>query len=267
MDTDNNQKNSTSKRRPYCETSLPDGELRIVVEVTDDAADDDDNNCGESVTETGAITDSYHTHNTADAITTISHQERERALLSMENGAPPNDIVIQQTAQTNYTTTTDTAGAIIESRREQWERRKIVTLYLVTITVLFADMNLLAPNLSIIADEFGMLSGDERDIKLGGLLALGFFLVGAPVSFIVGWLADSMNRSPLFAATVFFGEIGSLMVMFVRNYWQLYICRYVHRRKWYFFLLSKMIHHTFSNDRVGAHNPIPPKISKHRVMK
>lgn len=111
-----------------------------------------------------------------------------------------------------------------ETRAERWRRIRIVTLYLVTITILFADMNLLAPNLSVIADEFGM-TDEQRDVNLGGLIALGFFFVGAPVSFLVGWLADSMNRSPLFAGTVFFGEIGCLMVYFVHEYWQLYICR------------------------------------------
>ncbi|KAL7524450.1 hypothetical protein ACHAXR_000578 [Thalassiosira sp. AJA248-18] len=114
----------------------------------------------------------------------------------------------------------DESEPLAERLRRIW----IVALYLITISVLFADMNLLAPNLSTIADEFGM-DEDERDIKLGGLIALGFFFVGAPVSFMVGWLADSINRSPLFAVTVFFGELGCLMSVFVQSYWQLYICR------------------------------------------
>ena len=58
-----------------------------------------------------------------------------------------------------------------ESRKETWRRIGIVALYFVTVAVLFADMNILAPNLSTIADEFGM-DDDERDIKLGGLIAL-----------------------------------------------------------------------------------------------
>ena len=69
------------------------------------------------------------------------------------------------------------------------------------------------------------MNDKERYVKLGGLIALGFFFVGAPVSFTVGWLADSINRSPLFATTVFFGEIGCFMVYFVKSYWQLYVCR------------------------------------------
>jgi hypothetical protein len=75
-----------------------------------------------------------------------------------------------------------------------------------------------------IAEEFGF-DNDERDVKLGGLIALGFFFVGAPVSYIIGWLADSINRTPLFAATVFVGEFGCMMVYFVQTYQQLYACR------------------------------------------
>ena len=104
------------------------------------------------------------------------------------------------------------------------ERGRTVSLYFVTVTVLFMDMNLMAPNLSTIAEEFGM-DDDERDVKLGGMIALGFFFVGAPVSFLVGWLADSIARSPLFAATVFVGELGCLGAAFVTSYPQLYVCR------------------------------------------
>lgn len=82
----------------------------------------------------------------------------------------------------------------------------------------------MAPNLSAIADEFGM-DDNTRDVKLGGMIALGFFFVGAPVSFLVGWLADSINRSLLFASTVFVGELGCLGAAFVKSYPQLYVCR------------------------------------------
>jgi hypothetical protein len=78
--------------------------------------------------------------------------------------------------------------------------------------------------LSRIAEEFGF-DENERDVKLGGLIALGFFFVGAPASYVIGWLADSVNRTPLFAATVFIGEAGCLMVYFVQTYQQLYACR------------------------------------------
>ncbi len=155
----------------------------------------------------------------ASILTTYSTRKqtsKEDGMIAAQNKTSHVDDVISTSAGG------DTAED--ESSSEKWKRRKIVTLYFITISILYADMSLLAPNLSIIADEFGM-DDDARDVYLGGLIALGFFFVGAPVSFLVGWLADSMNRSPLFAATVFVGELGCLLTTFVQNYWQLYVCR------------------------------------------
>ena len=81
----------------------------------------------------------------------------------------------------NATHTNNRSGWRCTCSTELWKRIWIVSLYMITITILYADMNILAPNLSIIADEFGM-DDDERDVKLGGLIALGFFFVGAPMS-------------------------------------------------------------------------------------
>eukprot|EP00804_Cyclotella_cryptica_P029823 CCRYP_010768-RA/>CCRYP_010768-RA protein AED:0.05 eAED:0.05 QI:188/1/1/1/1/1/3/47/597 len=147
------------------------------------------------------------THSTHDGFTTVVSDND----LLERNPQPPLDI-----------TTTNTSPA--ETRTQKWQRIRRVSLYLLSVTILFSDMNLMAPNLTTIADEFGF-DNDERDVKLGGLIALGFFFVGAPVSYIIGWLADSINRTPLFAATVFVGEIGCLMVYFVQTYPQLYACR------------------------------------------
>ena len=106
----------------------------------------------------------------------------------------------------------------------KWKRRGTITIYFIAIVLLFSDMNLLAPNLSTVADEFGF-EDDERDMKLGGLIALAFFLVGSPVSFIVGWLADSRKRPPLFAFVYFFGELGCFATYFTKDYIGLFTCR------------------------------------------
>ena len=66
-----------------------------------------------------------------------------------------------------------------------------VTLLLICAAFLFADTNLVAPNLSAIATEFNM-TNIERDLYLGGYLGLGFFLLGAPASFLVGFLTDKV---------------------------------------------------------------------------
>ena len=65
------------------------------------------------------------------------------------------------------------------------QRRLATTLYLLTTSLLFADQNLMSPNLSAIADEFGF-DNNTRDKKLGGDIAIAFFMVGVPASFIVG---------------------------------------------------------------------------------
>lgn len=112
-----------------------------------------------------------------------------------------------------------------ETPSERWRRRKLVSIYLITTILLFADMNLLAPNLTDVGDEFGFDS-DERDVKIGGEIALAFFLVGAPAAFFVGWLADRVpRRGPLFSATVTFGEAACFATYFTTTFAGLFVCR------------------------------------------
>lgn len=106
------------------------------------------------------------------------------------------------------------------------QRRWALALFSLTTVLLFADQNLMSPNLTAIAEDFG-LNDDERDRKLGGDISLAFFLVGAPASFLVGLLADTGNRAKIFGWTVFVGEAACLLTYFVRSYAQLYICRAV----------------------------------------
>ena len=104
------------------------------------------------------------------------------------------------------------------------ERRWAVFVYALTTVLLFADQNLLAPNLSAVAHEFGF-TDDERDRKLGGDIALAFFIVGAPASFIVGCLADTIPRAPLFAVTVCIGEGACMATYWTTTYAQLFVTR------------------------------------------
>jgi hypothetical protein len=56
------------------------------------------------------------------------------------------------------------------------ERRWAVALFSACTILLFADQNLMSPNLTAIAADFGF-SDEERDKKLGGHIALAFFLL------------------------------------------------------------------------------------------
>jgi MFS family permease len=92
--------------------------------------------------------------------------------------------------------------------------------------LLFSDQNLLAPNLSQAADEFGF-DDNERDQKLGGDIALAFFVLGAPASFLIGCGADSdfVSRSFLFGLTVLIGEGACFFTYFTTTYTGLYVTR------------------------------------------
>ena len=107
---------------------------------------------------------------------------------------------------------------------QRTRRRRTVFLFSLTTILLFADQNLLSPNLTAIANEFGF-SDEERDRKLGGDIALAFFLLGAPASFLIGCLADQSDRSFLFAWTVGIGEGACFATFWTRTYTQLYVCR------------------------------------------
>eukprot|EP01038_Epipyxis_sp_PR26KG_P009500 gene9500-12798_t len=104
-------------------------------------------------------------------------------------------------------------------------KRNITTLLICsTVFFLFADQNLLAPNLSQIAQEFGF-DDHQRDEKLGGNIALGFFLVGAPIALIVGYYADITHRCHLFGVVVILGELSCLGTYWTSTYWELFFCR------------------------------------------
>jgi len=107
---------------------------------------------------------------------------------------------------------------------QQQRRRWAVSLYTLTTILLFADQNLLSPNLSAIAEEF-QFDDFERDKKLGGDIALAFWILGAPASFLIGCLADQTDRSVLFGITVAIGEGACLATYFSTTYAQLYACR------------------------------------------
>jgi len=92
------------------------------------------------------------------------------------------------------------------------ERKYVLGLFTLINIFLFADQNLLAPNLTVISEEFNMTE-DERDIYLGGYISIGFFAVGGVVAVAVGYLADSVNRKWTFAAVA--GELSCMATYWV----------------------------------------------------
>lgn len=106
------------------------------------------------------------------------------------------------------------------------QRNRAITLFSLTTILLFADQNLMAPNLTAMAKDFGF-TDLQRDSKLGGDIALAFFILGAPAAYVVGILADSSRiaRVKLFALVVGLGEGACALTFITKSYWQLYICR------------------------------------------
>lgn len=103
------------------------------------------------------------------------------------------------------------------------ERFAVALLAIITL-FLFADQNLMAPNLTQIADDFGF-SAVERDVMLGGNISFVFWVFGGLVTLGIGYLTDRISRKALFVAVILVGEIPCLLTGFAQTYTQLFWLR------------------------------------------
>lgn len=114
---------------------------------------------------------------------------------------------------------------IDERKTSRKQRYFSVFLFTTTSAFLYADQNLLSPNLSQAAEEFNF-SDREKDVKLAGWLQLAFFVVGSPASLIIGWMCDKTeSRVRLLFLTTLIGEGPCLATYWVTKYWQLFMLR------------------------------------------
>jgi len=88
---------------------------------------------------------------------------------------------------------------------------------------MFADQNLMGPNLTLIAEDFGM--ADVKDQYLGGLIPLVFWLLGGAVALFIGYCTDLISRKYLFVLVVIVGEIPCLLSGFADTYIEFFIMR------------------------------------------
>jgi predicted MFS family arabinose efflux permease len=100
----------------------------------------------------------------------------------------------------------------------------MVSIFCIVAALLYADQNLMAPNLTAIAQDFGF-NDDERDKYLGGYIAAAFYMVGAPAALLFGYLSDTVNRRNLLFYAVILGEGPCILTYFVTKYWQLLVLR------------------------------------------
>ena len=101
---------------------------------------------------------------------------------------------------------------------------KNTLLLLACSFLLQSDQNLLAPHLSTVAHEFGM-NDVQRDEKLGGELAMGLFLLGAPAALAIGAMADRYPRKLLLVLILLVGGAASLGTALARSYSDLFWMR------------------------------------------
>ncbi len=105
-------------------------------------------------------------------------------------------------------------------------RSYMLGLIALAVILINADLNLLSPNLTQIADEFGF-SQREKESKLGGVISIGFFLIGAPSALLFGFLSDRFNRIYLLSFIIIFSETACLLTYFTDTYNQLLYCRVI----------------------------------------
>lgn len=112
------------------------------------------------------------------------------------------------------------------SKRTPLDKKDYLSLFLLFVLsfFLFADQNLMGPNLSQIAEEFGF-NDLERDIKLGGEISLVFWLIGGFFTLFFGYFTDIASRKKLLIISMLFGEIPCFLTGFVENYQQFFWLR------------------------------------------
>ena len=110
--------------------------------------------------------------------------------------------------------------------KNRLENRDYISLSLLFILsfFLFADQNLMGPNLSQIADDFGF-NKLERDFKLGGEISLVFWLIGGFFTLFFGYFTDIVSRKKLLIVSMLFGEIPCFLTGFVETYQQFFWLR------------------------------------------
>src|SRR5690554_3115015 len=80
------------------------------------------------------------------------------------------------------------------------------------LAMLSTAQNLLAPNLSTIAADFGYNDARSRDSYMGSYLSLAFSVLSVPAGIAVGFLADksTTNRSRALALGTVIGGLSML---------------------------------------------------------
>jgi MFS family permease len=124
-----------------------------------------------------------------------------------------------------HATGSSTAANDQSAASQERSNRTAFLLLLTSAALINSDQNLLSPNMSACAADFGFTK-QEKDEKLGGTLAAGLFLAGAPAAIAVGVAADgAMRRVDLLRLVLLLGSIGCLGSALASSFWQLFAAR------------------------------------------
>ena len=106
---------------------------------------------------------------------------------------------------------------------------KTKTTYTFTLLCLFyfllnAPSNMIAPNLSRIADEFN-LTNYQRDTILGGGLSFFYNIASFFVSLCIGFYSGKLDRKTIYTALILVSQLGCISTIFVTDLVGLFITR------------------------------------------
>lgn len=102
--------------------------------------------------------------------------------------------------------------------------RRMSLVFIGAAFFVMTSQNVMAPNLTAVAESFH-LDAAGRDTVLGGWMSTAFFLIGGPMSIVVGYLVDVSNRKDLFLAVMFTGNLVILLNAAATKIWHLVVLR------------------------------------------
>ncbi len=102
--------------------------------------------------------------------------------------------------------------------------RTMARVYIAAAFFVMTSQNVMAPNLTAVAESFDLDAG-QRDRILGGWMSTAFFLIGGPMSIIVGYLVDVSNRKNVFLMVMLAGNLTILLNAAATKVWHLLVLR------------------------------------------
>lgn len=98
-------------------------------------------------------------------------------------------------------------------------------LLALAFAAVWSPNNMMAPNLTVMADDFAI---SNRDLYLGSYCALAVSVVSLPISGAIGITTDLVDsRKWLFVATILGGAVSTILTGYTQAYWQLVLCRWL----------------------------------------